>query len=117
MLALHTVGSSRRQLTRVPLEVLRDRAITYKATMDHLAKPSGNWQEYWTKRYRMSNNVLYGGLIFLFASCYGTYKLGILGEIPLRPPFDLVGHEPFPGFRYDDVTDEDVDRLEGVTPN
>ncbi|CAF0714296.1 unnamed protein product [Adineta steineri] len=88
-----------------PYKTLYERLWQHKATLDWLPKPEGNWQEINGKKQAHYNTILASGIVAV-ALAYIYLRMVIVprsGALT-QPPYHLIGHEDFPGSKYDDAT-------------
>ena len=86
-------------------KTLYERLWQHKATLDWLPKPEGSWQEINGQTQAYYNKVLAGGIIsivlaYIYLRTVVVKRSGALNT----PPYHLIGHEDFPGSKYDDAT-------------
>ncbi|UJR31737.1 hypothetical protein I4U23_019217 [Adineta vaga] len=86
-------------------KTLYNRLWEHKATLDWLPKPEGSWQEINGQKQAHYNKVLAGGIIsivlaYIYLRTVIVPRAGALNT----PPYHLIGHEDFPGSKYDDAT-------------
>ena len=85
-------------------QVVYERLWRNKATLDWLPKPEGSWQEYNGKKQAHYNQVLAGGLV-LFVVSVLYFRAVVIGQSRAfyTAPYHLIGHEDFPGSKYEDA--------------
>ena len=89
-----------------PYKTLYERLWQHKATLDWLPKPEGNWQEINGKKQAYYNKLLIGSGVAVVHYHYIYLRTVIVprsGALT-QPPYHLLGHEDFPGSKYDDAT-------------
>jgi len=88
-----------------PYQTMYERLWQHKATLDWLPKPEGNWQEINGKKQAYYNQLLIGGAIaFALSLVYLRVVIVPRAGGLTQPPYHLIGHEDFPGSKYDDAT-------------
>jgi len=88
-----------------PYKTMYERLWQHKATLDWLPKPEGNWQEINGKKQAYYNKVLAGGVVaFALSLVYLRTVIVTRAGALTQPPYHLIGHEDFPGSKYDDAT-------------
>jgi hypothetical protein len=87
-----------------PHKAMYERLWQHKATLDWLPKPEGNWQQINGKTQAYYNQLLIGGIIgFTLALVYLRASIVTRSGALTKAPYHLIGHEDFPGSKYDDA--------------
>ncbi|CAF1156245.1 unnamed protein product [Rotaria sp. Silwood1] len=85
-------------------QMMYERLWRNKSTLDWLPKPEGNWQEINGQKQAYYNKVLITGILALtLAAAYFRLVVVADSNALTKPPYHLIGHEDFPGSKYEDA--------------
>ncbi|KAL7676582.1 hypothetical protein ACOME3_002832 [Neoechinorhynchus agilis] len=99
------------RLVHTSREEIRRRMVAAKATMDFIPRPIHKWNEYMGRKRKNAYFMLAIGSICLPMSIYIFNYFDMYQGMPFKPPYHLIGNEPFPGYKFDDDTEYPTEML------